>query len=186
MNKKLLLTAIVLVAVLAVGAILYPKLSARYAPVTPPTPPAGETTAVLASDFTVTDRNGGAVKLSDFFGKPVIVNFWATWCDPCRMELPAFQSAFETYGEEIEFVMVNVGGPRDTADTVWAFADENGYTFPAYFDTDNEAAIAYGVRSIPMTVLIAADGTVADSFVGMLDEETLAGYMDTLRGGEAK
>ena len=132
----------------------------------------------------MTARDGSAVSLSDFAGKPVLVNFWATWCSPCRTELPDFEDAYKTYGEDVVFLMVNVGAPRDTAESAWAFADENGYTFPVYFDTNNDGASAYGVRSIPMTVLVGADGEWLESHVGMLDSKALQSYMDILLGGE--
>ena len=90
--------------------------------------------AAAAVDFTVTDREGNTVKLSEFFGKPIIINFWATWCGPCKSELPVFDEAYRKYGEGVTFLMVNLtDGYRDTVEAVKAFIEDNDYTFPRIF-----------------------------------------------------
>lgn len=100
------------------------------------------------------------MKLSDFAGTPVVINFWATWCSPCKAELPAFEAAFQQYGEQVHFMMINMtDGARDTVDGVKDFVAGGEYSFPLYFDTELDAAYAYGVYSIPMTVFINADGS---------------------------
>lgn len=138
---------------------------------------AKETTAPeapAAPDFTVTDREGNSVRLSDFVGKPVILNFWASWCGPCKSEMPDFDAAYAEYGDEIHFVMVNLtDGFRETTDTAQKFIDEQGYQFPIYFDTESSGAIAYSVTTIPATYFIDADGKPVAQGRGALDGETL-------------
>ena len=133
-----------------------------------------------APDFTVYDADGNAAKLSDFFGKPLVVNFWASWCGPCKSEMPYFDKA-AAERDDVTILMVNLtDGQRDTVESVTKFAADEGYTFPLWFDTELSAANAYYVYSIPMTVFIAADGTLADYHTGAMSEETLNAYLDLL------
>lgn len=134
-----------------------------------------------APDFTVTDMDGNNVKLSDYFGKPIVINFWATWCGPCKSELPAFDKLHSENKGEIVFLMVNLtDGYRDTTKSVKKFVSDNGYDFPVYFDTEYSAANAYRVSSIPMTVFIDKSGAVADSHIRMMSETALDGYISDL------
>lgn len=134
----------------------------------PPAPAPGENIN-YAPDFTVLDKDGNTVKLSDFRGKPVVLNFWATWCPPCKQELPDFNQAAETYKDEIVFLMVNLtDGQRDTVDSVKVFVADNGYTFPVYFDTAYSAASAYRIESIPTTYFINAKGEAVNYKIGMM------------------
>ena len=128
----------------------------------------------LAPDFTVYDRDGNPVKLSDYRGKPVVLNFWSSRCGPCQMEMPDFQKAYEDLGEEIHFLMVNVtDGSWDTVDSASAFIAENNYTFPVFYDTDISAASAYGVSSLPTTYFIDAEGNGVAYGMGAMDMDTL-------------
>ncbi len=200
---------VLLTAALLVGALLlYNRLSAQYTPEAPQLPaaapetpasvpsaaaPAPETPAPVpetaaqeaqpaeatAADFSVLDGDGNTVTLSERFGKPIVVNFWATWCGPCRSELPHFDAAYSEYGDEIEFMMVNLtDGGRDTVDSVKAFTAESDYSFPVYYDTEFSAANAYSIYSIPLTVVIDKNGAVAASHIGSMDADTLQGYLD--------
>lgn len=158
------------------------------APVTQGEPSAGapapETAAPSVSslpDFEVLDKDGNTVKLSDFYGKPILLNFWATWCPPCKAEMPDLQEAYETYGDEVCFVMVNLtDGSRDTVEVVKTFVADNGYTFPVYFDTQSSAAMAYGIYSIPTTFLISADGALLKSKSGMMTANEVEAAMKLL------
>ena len=119
----------------------------------------GEQAVSYAPDFTVYDKDGNAVKLSDLRGKPVVLNFWASWCGPCKAEMPAFQQIYEKYEGKVEFMMVNLtDGARETVEGASAFIQKQGYTFPLYFDTEMQAAIAYSVYSIPVTCFIGENG----------------------------
>lgn len=137
-----------------------------------------------APDFTVLDANGKKTRLSDKFGKPVVINFWATWCPPCRRELPDFDRLCIEYGDRVVFMMVNLtDGGRDTVDGTKSFVSKNGYTFPLYFDTESNAADAYNVSSIPQTTFIDANGNVYTTRVGAMNETVLRSYINALLGG---
>ena len=136
-----------------------------------------------APDFTVTDYSGNKVNLSDFKGKPVVINFWATWCGPCKSELPHFDKLYSEKNQEIEFMMVNLtDGQSETEDTVKSFINETGYKFPVYFDTEYSGANAYQVYSIPLTVFVDKDGNIIDSYTGAMSFETLNGFIEKLVG----
>ena len=131
-------------------------------------------TLVKAIDFEVLNRDGEVVKLSDFYGKPIVVNFWATWCGPCRVELSDFEEAYRTYGDEVEFLMVNLtDGHSDTISSVEKFVADNDYEFPVYFDTQYSASDAYEVYSIPQTVFIDKDANIVASYIGTINGQIL-------------
>lgn len=138
-----------------------------------------------AADFAVRDWDGNQVSLSDFYGKPIVVNFWATWCGPCKSELPAFDNAYAAYQDEITFLMVNMtDGFSETEEGTKRFVEENGYSFPVYFDTSQEAYRAYRVTAIPMTLFIDADGKLISSELGAMTESTFTGYLKEYYGVE--
>ena len=183
-NKKTLVLLILLVAIIVGAAVAYNYLGDRVdadnlaqneeARPSQTQSESQEAETSLAPDFTVTDLEGNSVKLSDFRGKPVVVNFWASWCGPCKMEMPDFQQAFETYGEEISFLMVNMtDNSRETVEVASELIEGEGYTFPVYYDTSMDAAMVYGVSSIPQTFFITADGKVGAYAQSMLDLATI-------------
>ena len=138
------------------------------------TEPAAEEEKVKAPDFTMIDNDGNSVKLSDFEGKPIVLNFWASWCPPCKEEMPYFDKMYGEIGEEIQFVMVSLAdGMRETIENGKAYIAENGYTFPVYFDVTNESSLLYGIRSIPMTIFLDAEGCLVAYVRGAIDEATL-------------
>ena len=127
-----------------------------------------------APDFTVENADGEAVSLSSMEGKPVVINFWASWCPPCKSEMPDFQKAYETYGEEIQFMMVDLtDGSRETRETAGEFIEEQGFTFPVYYDVNQEGAYAFYVSALPATYFIDEKGRIVAVGKGMLDEEAL-------------
>ena len=136
---------------------------------------------ILAEDFRVYTPDGTPVNLSDFYGKPIVVNFWATWCGPCKMELPAFDTLYQKHKEDVHFLMVNLTDNVDeTVEKVSAFVSENNYTFPVYYDTDMDAAITYYITSVPRTLFIRNDGTIASGYMGAMSEDTLELYIQTI------
>ncbi len=136
-----------------------------------------------APDFTVLDKDGNTVRLSEKFGKPIVINFWATWCPPCKQELPDFDKLCKEYGDRIVFMMVNLtDGYRDTVDGTKRFVSGKGYTFPVYFDTKDNAASAYNVSSIPQTTFIDAKGNIYTTRIGAMNEATLRIYLNALLG----
>ena len=142
---------------------------------------AEEQELAMAPDFTVYDAEGNAVKLSDYIGKPTIVNFWASWCGPCQMEMPDFDEKYQELGSEVNFLMVNMtDGSQETLETAKAFLTEAGYSFPVYFDTDMDAAMTYGVNSLPSTYFIDAEGHAIAVAQGMIDAATLQQGIDMI------
>jgi len=127
-----------------------------------------------AFDFTVYDENNNAYKLSDFEGKPIVLNFWASWCGPCKSEMPDFETAYQNYGDEIQFLMVNMtDGYQETVDGAKDFIKDKGYTFPVFYDSALEAAKAYSVYSIPTTYFIDKDGYIIAQGRGAMSAENL-------------
>lgn len=177
-KKKFLLLFVILAVVLALAVGLYRNLSGLSNPIPPAADPAP---ARPAADFTVYDLEGNEVKLSDFVGKPIVLNFWASSCSPCRSEMPSFQQAYDDLGEDVQFVMVNVtDGHWDTLETASAYIADSGYTFPVYYDTTVEAAVTYGVRGLPTTVFINAEGNIIASRSGAMSHEILIGGIDLI------
>lgn len=138
-----------------------------------------------APNFTVYDLDGNQVNLTDFFGKPIIVNFWASWCGPCKMEMPDFDEAYKTYNGEIQFLMVNMtDGARETKELASAFIAESGYSFPVYYDTDYSAAITYSVSSLPTSYFINEKGELVAHARGAIDATTLQRGIDMIYNQE--
>lgn len=129
----------------------------------------------LAMDFTVYDKDGKEVRLSDFRGeKPVVVNFWASWCPPCKEEMPYFQEAINKYGDEVEILMVNLtDGERETIEKADEFIKESGYEMNVLYDLDFNATNTYLLYSIPRTLFITKDGALYYDHMGMISEEIL-------------
>ena len=189
--------AVFLVVVIAVAAFAYRSLSDNEAG-TNETETAANITDIYgtesavnaakgsepAADFTVYDGNMKEVRLSDFKGKPVVVNFWATWCIYCVREFPQFEDAYRRYGDRVNFVMVDLtDNYRETMDSAKDFIRKNDYTFPVYFDMKNSAGTAYNISSIPVSLFIDAGGNIVDTHVGAMSETMLDSYLVKLTGG---
>ncbi len=183
---KMVLLALVFVALLLGAKRLYDTLGSRIQMDTLATQStqSGEGTEPVkqeAPDFTVYDGEGNAHKLSDFRGRPVILNFWATWCGYCKMEMPDFDEKYQEYGEQIHFLMLNVtDGSQETMEKASAFVAEEGYTFPVYYDTSLEASSAYPTSGLPVTFFIDAEGYLTAWQQGMMNEAALQKGIDML------
>lgn len=181
-NLKLILLCILFVSLLAAAVLLYDSLGSQLSPdqlatEPPATGSASETTETqrtAAPDFTVLDMDGKERKLSEFVGKPIVLNFWASWCSPCKMEMPDFNEAYQKYGGSIHFLMVNcTTSSRETMADAKALITEEGFTFPVYFDTTGQASGLYGAYSIPLTYFIDAEGYLEAYAQGAIDSEVL-------------
>ena len=187
---KLVLIALVFVALLLGAKRLYDTLGDQVKLDTLMTQPAQteeaeKTEAAKTTEavqvLTVYDLQGNAHSLSDFRGKPVILNFWATWCGYCKMEMPDFEEAYQKYGEDIHFLMVNVtDGVQETVETASDFISEQGFTFPVYYDTDMAAALNYNISGLPVTYLLDGEGQIVAWQQGMLTADTLQKGIDLL------
>lgn len=125
-------------------------------------------------NFIVETFDGEAVSLHDFFGKPIVLNFWASWCGPCKKELPDFQEAYEKYDGTVVFLMVNMtDGAQETKKSASEYMAEAGYTLPVFYDTSQEAAYTYGIYSLPTTFFINERGEAVAYAQGMIDAQTL-------------
>ena len=196
MNKKTWILILVLaLLLLLVGAyLLYnhlgqdlapdqlatqPPVQETEAPADTPTEPAKE--PVIAPDFTVYDAEGNPVNLYDYTGKPIVLNFWASWCGPCQMEMPDFHEKYLALGEEVQFLMINMtDGSRETVESASDFIAQQGYTFPVFYDTTTEAAMTYGAYSLPTTFFISAEGHAIARATGAIDGETLQRGIDMI------
>ena len=145
------------------------------------TPAETEPPKVEAPDFTVENGDGEEVKLSEYVGKPIVLNFWASWCSPCKSEMPEFNEAWEELDGEVQFLMVNMtDGSRETVDTAKEYVEGQGFSFPVFFDTGSEAAMAYSAYSLPTTYFIDAEGYVVARAVGAIDRDTLQKGLDLI------
>ncbi len=135
----------------------------------------------LAPNFTVYDAHGNAVQLSSYFGKPIVLNFWASWCGPCQREMPDFDEKYQELGDQVQFLMVNItDGNRETVESASSFIAQKGYTFPVFFDTHLQAAMTYGAYSLPMTFFIDSNGNLITHVVGAINSKTLQRGIDMI------
>ena len=134
-----------------------------------------------APDFELASLDGGSIRLSDFRGKKVVLNFWATWCPPCREEMPHMQRFYDTAGggEAFEILAVNATDTeRGNGKAVGPFVEENGLDFPVVMDEDGAVSEKYEVRFYPVTYLLDEDGVVIEQVLQPLTEEMLAEKLD--------
>lgn len=133
----------------------------------PPAPKRGHP----APQFTLATLGGGEVALADLRGKPVILNFWASWCGPCRIEMPHLQKAHEEQGKEVAVVGINLTQRENSFDDVSAFVGAFGLSFPVALDEEGDVAKLYEVRGQPASVFINADGTIHTVFYGPVTQD---------------
>lgn len=146
-----------------------------------------------AIDFELKDQYGKTQKLSDYKGKVVFLNFWATWCPPCKMEMPDIQKIYEKYekqGEKSEVVVLSVAAPNTQdekdIDGIKSFLEENGYTYPVLMDDGGYTFGVYRISSLPTTFMIDKEGNVFGYVQGGLTQEAMESIIEQTITGKRK
>lgn len=186
-RKKAVVWLVALVAIVAIAGGAYALVSQGISPATG----AGQGAATegssassanaVAPDVSVFDGSNASLKLSEIAqGKPMVVNFWATWCPYCIDEMADYQALYEKYGDRVAFVMLNAADSLTEPAAARTYVQENGFTFPIYFDTAHEGVTNYRVNGLPTTVVIAADGTLVQNAPGRIDAAKLDAQLASL------
>lgn len=145
-----------------------------------------EENSVAAPDFTLVDQYGDTHKLSDYKGKVVFLNFWATWCPPCVKEMPYIEEVYNEYKNDGDDVVIlgvaipNIGREGSKEDII-SFLNSNGYTFPVVFDESAEAITKYGISAFPTTYLIDKEGNIYGYIPGAMDKDTMKSIINDMR-----
>lgn len=150
------------------------------------------TPAPLA-DLSLPDQFGNTHTLSDYRGKVIFLNFWATWCGPCRNEMPDIQKLYDEYlaqGEKGEVVILGIAGPgigqEGSAEDIADFMEENGYTYPVLMDAGGEMFTQYGISAFPTTFMIDKEGNVYGYIPGQMTEDIMRSIIDQTLGNSEK
>lgn len=130
--------------------------------------------ANAAPSFTVTNMRDKSVSLASLKGKPVFVNFWATWCPPCVKEMPDIQKMYEKYGDKIQFVTINIDANKKE---IKAFMDKHGFTMPVMMDSDGSASAAYSLQAIPVSYIIDSEGNLLNQHLGAMNYSELENFI---------
>lgn len=134
-------------------------------------------------DATVYTADGQPKKMTELAaGKPLVINFWATWCPYCVQEMPDFQRIFHDYGDKISFAFVDsTDGRRETKEAAQSWLAENGLDdLPAYYDTDLDATATFGASSLPSTVVVSSNGEILMAKPGRINDASMRSALDTL------
>ncbi|WP_235441368.1 TlpA disulfide reductase family protein [Paenibacillus sp. IHB B 3415] len=135
----------------------------------------------LAPDFALTDLKGTTVQLSDFKGKIVLINFWATWCPPCQVEMPHMQNIFQDFkAKDVVILGVNMTLTEENLEVVQTFVNEQQLTFPIVTDEKNEVVQTYQVVAYPTTYLLDTEGVILEKFQGAISYEIMEKYISRI------
>jgi cytochrome c biogenesis protein CcmG/thiol:disulfide interchange protein DsbE len=135
----------------------------------------------LAPDFTLQTPIGETVTLSDFRGQPVVLNFWASWCGPCRVEMPFFEQTQMKYNGKTAVIGVNQG---ESADIVQEFSIRQNISYPLLVDDDNSVNLDYNINSLPTTIFIDPNGVVQEVVVGIVNQAVLEDRVEKMMRAE--
>jgi cytochrome c biogenesis protein CcmG/thiol:disulfide interchange protein DsbE len=141
----------------------------------------GLSKSIPAPDFKLEALDGSSLNLADLRGRPVLINFWATWCGPCQQEMPLIQQYYQKYNSDLVVLAVNSDEPK--AD-VQAFVTNLNLTFPVLLDPGMKVEDLYQVRAFPTTFFVDKSGTIRYQHIGTLDEGQLVQYLAQLGVGE--
>lgn len=119
-----------------------------------------------APDFSLQTAGGETITLSDLQGRPILINFWASWCPPCRAEMPAFERAYQAWQDQGFVILAINATQQDSVDQALAFAQEYGLSFPLLFDTNGRVNRNYQVRSLPTSFFVDPQGVIREVVVG--------------------
>lgn len=165
---------------LSLAAVVWIILSSLWIPVEDNTLLQAPRRGFLAPEISLPAQDGSTLSLSDFRGQVVLVNFWASWCPPCKAEMPALQAIqvkYQSQGFTILAVNITRG---DSLQNAQDFIQQNQYTFPIVYDIHGEADESYQVRLVPSSYLIGPDGIILDTFLGSVTEASLRGLIEPL------
>jgi peroxiredoxin len=165
MNKKI---SIFLIAALIVGGLSFFFIQSPGNAVV--SAEVGTEIGMQAPDFTLTNMNDQEVSLSDYRGQKVFLNFWASWCPPCKKEMPDMQKLHEEYEDEVVILAVNVGESKSTAAN---FMMENGLKFTVLLDSNKSTAQNYLVRGIPTSYFLDQNGVIQEKVVGAISYQRM-------------
>lgn len=151
-----------------------------------------ENKTIQAFDFTAMDKDGKTVKLSDFKGKKVYINMWASWCGPCMREIPELEKTYQKLKNNKDIVFLSMTSPNDAEfknqspqdkgkDVILNKVKELGATYPVLFDVNDRFIINYAIRSFPTHILINSDGTFETRIAGAVTEESLTKEIEKLK-----
>ena len=151
-----------------------------------------ENKAIQAFDFTAMDKDGKTVKLSDFKGKKVYINMWASWCGPCMREIPELEKTYQKLKDNKDIVFLSMTSPNDAEfknqspqdkgkDVILNKAKELGVTYPVLFDVNDRFIINYAIRSFPTHIFINSNGTIGNRIAGAVTEESLTKEIEKLK-----
>ena len=151
-----------------------------------------ENKAIQAYDFTAMDKDGKTVKLSDFKGKKVYINMWASWCGPCMREIPELEKTYQKLKDNKDIIFLSMTSPNDAEfknqspqdkgkEVILSKAKELGVTYPVLFDVNDRFIINYAIRSFPTHIFINSDGTIGNRIAGAVTEESLTKEIEKLK-----
>lgn len=172
MFKKMIAAAVLFVLVTTVLVQAVEKDEERTEPVNQ----TGLGIGLKAPDFELENLQGETVKLSDYEGKKVMLNFWATWCPPCKAEMPDIQKFYTEKGDEVAILAVNIDPQYDVA----GFAKEMRINFPILLDEEEKAVKAYQILTIPTTFFIDEKGIIRNKYLSAMPLEIMRQYIDEM------
>ncbi|MDR3019498.1 MAG: redoxin domain-containing protein [Treponema sp.] len=181
-NKSKIIIITVVLAVVIAGAIISYNRLGKHLENSDSINTDKSNNRIKAPDFSMINSEGKTIKLSDMKGKPIVLNFWASWCPPCRIEMPDFDRVWKELGDDTHFMMVClVDGIQETVKKGSDYISGQGFSFPVYFDTRQEGAQAYGIRSIPTTFFIDSEGFIVSRAQGAINESALRSRIELIR-----